>query len=303
MRAKTPEEICSLFTVQPQATLAEFNVDHPDGADCVIVPAMSREDDPAVTEWIRTQAAKGAKVIGVCAGAMVVAAAGLLNGKRATTHWYYLRKLLHRNPGIRYVPNRRFVADQDVITTTGITASMPMSLTMIEAIAGRDKAESVARSLGVTGWDARHASGVFYFNRPFALTVMRNALAIWRRERLGIELTPGIDEVSLALIADCWSRTYRSRVMTFAGTAGAIETRNGARILPDRVTTRWPRERLLPPVGNRRPGEALDQTLDTIAARYGTGTASVVAMQLEYPWRRNPPMTTGSGPTAPPLSQ
>ena len=92
---------------------------------------------------------------------------------------------------------------------------MPMSLTLIEAIAGRDKAEAVARDLGLTSWDARHASGAFTFTRPFALTAIGNTL-VPNKEELGIGLTPGIDEVSLALVADAWSRTYRSRAMTFA---------------------------------------------------------------------------------------
>ena len=112
---------------------------------------------------------------------------------------------------------------------------MPMSLTLIEAIAGRDKAEAVGRDLGLPQWDARHDSGAFQFTRPFALTAIGNTLAFWNREQLGMELTPGVDEVSLALVADAWSRTYRSRAVTFAGTAGALETRNGLRILPDQV--------------------------------------------------------------------
>ena len=122
---------------------------------------MSRDDDPAVLHWIRSQAAKGAIIIGVCAGAKVVGAAGLLDGKRATTHWYYLEELRSKHPTIRYVANRRLVVDRGVATTTGVTASMPMSLTLIEAIAGRERAEAVARDLGLTHWDARHDSGAF----------------------------------------------------------------------------------------------------------------------------------------------
>jgi putative intracellular protease/amidase len=160
---------------------------------------------------------------------------------------------------------------------------MPMSLTLIEAIAGRDKAEAVARDLGVMHWDSRHASDAFKFTRPFALTVIGNTLAFWNREQLGLQLAPGVDEVSLALVADAWSRTYRSRAVTFAGTAGALETRNGLRMLPDQVAASWPAERLLPAIEGRRPAEALDDALRGIASRYGTGTADVVAMQLEYP--------------------
>src|SRR5439155_10553082 len=74
--------------VEPQATVAEFDARHPDGADYVIVPAMSRDDDPEALQWIRSQSAKGAIIIGVCVGAKVVGDAGLLHGKRATTHWY-----------------------------------------------------------------------------------------------------------------------------------------------------------------------------------------------------------------------
>jgi transcriptional regulator GlxA family with amidase domain len=188
-----------------------------------------------------------------------------------------------RHPAIRYAPDRRIVVDQGVATTTGISASMPMSLTLIEAIAGRDKAEAVGRDLGLTRWDARHDSGAFRLTRPFALTAMGNTLAFWNKEQLGIELAPGMDEVSLALVADAWSRTYRSRAVTFAGTAGAIPTRGGLRIQPQQVAANWPADRLLPAVGALPPAKALDQALIAIEARYGMGTADMVAMQLEYP--------------------
>ncbi len=95
--------------IEPQPTLAEFDARHPEGADYVIVPAMSRDDDPAVLQWIRSQAAKDAIVIGVCAGAKVVGAAGLLDGKRATTRWYFLKELRDEHPTIHYVADRRLV--------------------------------------------------------------------------------------------------------------------------------------------------------------------------------------------------
>jgi putative intracellular protease/amidase len=271
------------LNVLPDATLAEFDAKHADGADYVIVPAMSRDDDPVVLEWLRSQSAKGAIVIGVCAGAKVVGASGLLDGKRATTHWYSVGELRDRHPSIRYVADRRFVVDQEVATTTGITASMPMMLTLIEAIAGRAKAEAVAHDLGLTGWDARHASNAFRFTRPFALTAIRNTLAFWDWEQLGLELTPGMDEVSLALVADAWSRTYRSRAVMLSGTAGPVESRGGIRLLPDQVAVSWPVQQLIAGFDRQPPAEALDRTLRNIADRYGTDTTDFVAMQLEYP--------------------
>ena len=94
--------------------------------------------------------------------------------------------------------------------------------------------------------------------------------------------------MSLALVADAWSRTYRSRAVTFAGTADAQQSRNGIRILPDQVAASWPAARLLPVIERAKPADALDNALGGIAARYGTGTADFVAMQLEYPRHRAP---------------
>ena len=284
--APGPVTLFPTLKVEPQATVAEFDAQHPDGADYVIVPAMSRDDDPAALQWIRNQSGKGAIVIGVCAGAKVVGAAGLLHGKRATTHWYSIKELRGRDPTMRYVRDRRLVVDDRVTTTTGITASMPMSLTLIEAIAGRDKARAVGRDIGLVDWDARHQSDEFRFTRPFALTAIRNTAAFWAHERLGIELKPGMDEVALALVTDAWSRTYRSQAVTFARAAGAQQSRNGLRILPDEVATNWPAAQLLPAIDNAKPAEALDSALGGIAARYGTRTTDFVAMQFEYPRHR-----------------
>src|SRR5690606_25877972 len=98
----------------------------------------------------------------------------------------------------------------------------------------------VARDLGLDRWDARHASEAFKLTRRFAMTVLANRMAFWNREELGIRVDPGMDEVSLALVADAWSRTYRSGVATFSSSQEVIETRNGIRVIPDQVGTDWP---------------------------------------------------------------
>jgi len=278
--APGPVMLFPALTVEPQATVAEFDRQYPDGADYVIVPAMSRDDDPIALGWIRRQAENGAIIVSVCAGAKVVAAAGLLDGRRATTHWYYLDEMREKWPGFDYVADRRMVVDRGVATTTGITASMPMMLTLIEAISGRAKAESVARDLGLAVWDARHDSSAFTMTRPFALTALGNLLPFWRHEEIGLPIAQGVDEMSLALIADAWSRTYRSRALTLA--PGVVESRSGIRIVPDRGPAGGG-ELFQPPPGNLPPAPALDDALGKIAGRYGNQTRDFVAMQLEYP--------------------
>ncbi len=279
-----PVRLYPALTVRADATAAQFDRRYPTGADYVIVPAMSHDNDPAVIAWLRHQKAKGAIIIGVCAGAKVVAEAGLLDGRRATTHWYYLNTLLENHPAIDYVANRRWVVDNGIVTTTGITASIPTMLTLIEAIADRKTAQRVGNDLGVTQWSAAHDSQAFRFTRPFALTVIENTLAFWRKEQLALSLHMGIDEVSLALVADAWSRTYRSRVTTFAPDHGAIISRNGMQIMADRTATASDKGTAVPAVEMMHPAVALTSTLAAIDKRYGAPTASVVAMQLEYPW-------------------
>jgi putative intracellular protease/amidase len=271
------------LTVLPDATIASFDAAHPEGADYVVVPAMRPTDDPRVLRWLRAQAARGAIIVAVCAGARVAADAGLLEGRRATTHWFYLRKMLDAHPAIHYVPDRRFVVDRGVATTTGITASMPAMLTLVEAIAGRQKAREVANGLGMERWDARHSSAMFAMNRRFAATVAGNVLAFWKRDELGIALHPGMDEVTLALVADAWSRTYRSRAFAYSDSTGPVSGRGGIRFLPDAVRKDWPAERRIPGFDGLPAATALDRALEGIADRYGMPTSRAVALQLEYP--------------------
>jgi Transcriptional regulator containing an amidase domain and an AraC-type DNA-binding HTH domain len=280
--------------VESEASIAQFDARYPNGADYVIVPAMEPRDDPDVLAWIRKQAYSGAKIIGVCAGATVVAASGLLEGKRAVTHWFYLDDLLKIDPSVSPVGDRRYVVDHNVATTTGISASMPMSLTLIEAIAGRDKATQVAQELGLGFWDARHETDAFKITRPFATTVMANRFAAWDHENWGMELRSGQDEVALALVADAWSRTYRSTVATFSEGGRPVISRNGVHIIPDQpaapvAAARFPELSL----AERPPALLLNDTLEAISRRYGARTAEVVAMQLEYPWRPGPVKRTG----------
>lgn len=281
-----PVRLYPALTVRAQATVAQFDQRNPQGADYVIVPAMSRDDDPTVLAWLRSQREKGATIIGICAGAKVLASAGLLENRRATTHWYYLKTLLRDHKNIRYVPDRRWVVDDGVATTTGITASIPMMLTLIEAIAGRDNAQQAGERLGVQQWHAGHDSRAFQLTRPFALTVMKNTMAFWRREQFILQLEPGMNEAALALVADAWSRTYRSRVTTRSINGNPVVSGNGMPLLADQTGNQQDNDSALPAVDMAHPADTLKQTLEAIAARYGAPTAQVVAMQLEYPWRK-----------------
>jgi transcriptional regulator GlxA family with amidase domain len=275
-----PIRMSPALTIEPQATTSDFDSRFPEGADYVIVPALHRDDSPAVVAWIRSQREKGATVVGICAGAMVLAAAGMLDDRDATVHWYYLDSLREGHPTMRWARDRRYVADRGVVTTTGITASIPVSLALVEAIAGRERAAAVARDLGVASWDARHDSAAFGLDRVAVGTVVRNRGAFWRYETLALPVSAGVDEMALALTADAYSRTYRSRAVPVTADGGPVPTRHGLRVLTDRAA---PSAAVLPALPAEYPARALDTALAGIASRYGPATADFVAVQLEYP--------------------
>lgn len=284
-----PVTLHPALVIRPQATVASFDLRYPDGADYVIVPAMHNEHDPAVLEWITLQRAKGATIVGVCSGARVLSNAGLLRGRAATGHWYDISRLQKQNPDMHYVRDRRYVAESGIVTTTGVSASLPIALALVEAIAGRDSATVVALSLGVTDWGPEHVSAAFQRRFFMYAAIALNASQFWRREQIGVPVADGVDEVALAFTADAWSRTYRSRALAVrdvAANADAIAQANeittlGGLVLiadgPDMTGLRMVALR------NVQPAAALDTALAHIGERYGARTARLVALQLEYP--------------------
>src|SRR5262249_33352381 len=168
------------LTLSPQQTIASFDAHHPDGADYVVAPAVHHSDDHDLVGWIQAQAQHGATIVGVCDGVWVVANAGLLADRSATGHWYSMASLMKKFPTTHWVRDRRWVRDGNVITTTGVTASLPASLALVEEIAGRERATALAHELGLATWDASHQSDRYQLDRSQVTTAAANLLAIWR---------------------------------------------------------------------------------------------------------------------------
>lgn len=265
--------------VEVTQDLASFDQAHPSGADYVIVPAMSDRNNAAITTWLKQQSERGARIIGVCAGALVVANAGLLDRRRFTTHWFYRDELTDNHPDAQYVPHRRYVVEDNVATTTGITASVPTMLALIEAIGGRDKAESLAAEFGVESWTPIHDSSQFGLNFSRGLSFILNKLAFWRSEQRRVDVVEGMDDITLAFTADAWSRTGHIDVL--AAAPAPVKLRSGITLLPDSSA---PEELAsLPLTANLNPMQQLDRTLCEIDAHFGAARSEWVRMELEYP--------------------
>ena len=147
--------------IQPQATIDQFDARFPDGADYVIVPAVVKSNHPALLAWVAAQGAKGGTVVSICDGALVVANSGLMKGHRATAHWATEDYRKEKYPDTRWMKNIRYVADGKIVSSAGISAAIPTSLALVEAIAGYEKTAALAKELGVAEWGTQHNSDVF----------------------------------------------------------------------------------------------------------------------------------------------
>lgn len=264
--------------VEVTQDLASFDQSHPAGADYVIVPAMSDTNDGAILAWLKQQSDLGAHIIGICAGALVVGNAGLLDQRHFTTHWFYLKELRENHPTAMYVPHQRYVIDSNIATTTGITASVPTMLALIESIGGRDKAQALATEIGVVSWTPVHDSSAFGLNFSRGLRYVLNKAAFWRDDQMRVDVVDGMDDISLAFAADAWSRTGHITVQ--AAAPGPVKLRSGITLLPESP----PEDAsLLPLASNLKPMEQLDRTLCAIGSRFGTARQEWVRMELEYP--------------------
>jgi transcriptional regulator GlxA family with amidase domain len=269
-----------------QATLAAFDARYPLGADYVIVPAIYEgESYEPLLAWLRAQAARGATIVGICDGVPTLARAGLLEGKRATTHWRTIDRMERKHPGTRWMRNTRYIAEGKIITTSGVSASIPIAIALVEAIAGRARAEELAKNLGANDWSPRHNSEQFRLTPRAFLTALANKAMFWRHEELGIAVAPGVDEIRVALIADAYHRTRRSPTFTVSSSREPVRTRRGLTVYPDRHEGERAPDRMLSLLEQVPPVQALDQALSDIAAGYGTRTAAFVALTMEYPWK------------------
>jgi hypothetical protein len=183
---------------------------------------------------------------------------------------------------MQWVPDRRYVTDKGVTSSTGITASIPTMLALVEAIAGRDRAAAVAADLGVDEWDARHHSANFELTLEHMKTFVRNTLSFWRREKVGVPVTEGVDELALGLTLDAYSRTQLSSAVPVGPEGGVVRTAHGLVLhtAAGDAKVDW----MVPQLPAMTPATVIDRHLAHIAARYDRPTAGIVSLVMEYPW-------------------
>ncbi|MFH9419569.1 GlxA family transcriptional regulator [Streptomyces sp. NPDC017529] len=141
-----PVRTGSGLTVTPDLALPAAGPPH-----TLLVPGGrgAREPDARLVDWLRLHAPRARRTVSVCTGAFLLAAAGLLDGRRVTTHWSRCAELAAAFPAVRVDPEPIYVRDGDVATSAGVTAGIDLALALVEEDLGRDLALAVARHLVV----------------------------------------------------------------------------------------------------------------------------------------------------------
>ncbi|MEV1019624.1 GlxA family transcriptional regulator [Streptomyces sp. NPDC050264] len=141
-----PVRTSSGLTLVPDHALSDAPAPH-----TVLVPGGqgTRRPDPRLIDWLRENAPHAQRIVSVCTGAILLARAGLLDGRRATTHWAYCDRLARDHPAIDVDPDPIYVRDGNVATSAGVTAGIDLALALVEEDHGRDTALTIARHLVV----------------------------------------------------------------------------------------------------------------------------------------------------------
>ncbi|MFJ9682355.1 GlxA family transcriptional regulator [Streptomyces sp. NPDC101194] len=245
-------------------------LDAVDRADTVVVPNRpdpEAEPDPAVLDAIRRAHARGARLVSFCTGTFTLAAAGVLDGRRATTHWRWADAFTARHPQVRLDPDVLFVDDGRVITAAGSAAALDTGLHIIRSDHGAEIAAAVSRRLVFA---AHRDGGQRQFVEhplPDVPDTSLGPLLAWAEEHLGTGLTV----TGLAARAAVSPATLHRRFRAQLGT-----TPHG-----------WLTERRITLAC--RLMERGEERLDVVARASGLGTATNLRTQL----RRRTGLTPG----------
>ncbi len=238
-------------------------------ADTIVIPAAGEaaEHNEALLEALRRAHRRGARIISVCSGAYVLAAAGLLDGRRASTHWMHSADLARRYPLVKVDPDVLYVDDGDILTSAGTAAGIDLCLYVVRLDYGAEAANIVARRMVVP--PHRDGGQAQFVPQPVtdlpACDPFTETLA-WAIEHLDADLS--VNE--LAVRSAMSPRTFARRFRDSHGTTPHQW------LLRQRVLLA---QRLL---------ETTDLSVDLVATRCGMGTATNLRQHFQRIVRNTP---------------
>jgi transcriptional regulator GlxA family with amidase domain len=193
--------------------------------------------DHELIAWLRRQHSRVKRLASVCTGAFLLAEAGLLDGRRATTHWSWCDRLAREYPGVEVVPDAIYVRDDGLYTSAGVTAGIDLALAMVEEDWGREVALGVARELVVF---LKRPGGQSQFSRHLATLQPAprplRELELWALENLTADLSVEALAARVHMSPRNFARVFRRETGTtpakFVEVARVEEARRRLEITP-----------------------------------------------------------------------
>ncbi|TSB31818.1 hypothetical protein FNJ62_04340 [Streptomyces benahoarensis] len=251
--------------------------------------------DPRLVDWLREHARRAERIVSVCSGALLLAEGGLLDGRRATTHWALCTQMAEEYPKVDVEPDPLFVRDGRIATSAGVTAGIDLALALVEEDHGRDIALSIARYLVVF---LRRPGNQAQFSAQLAVqTARREPLRELQNETL-------LGWLRTASATSAWTTSVCTGSLLL-GAAGPLKGRH--------ATSHWPAWDSLAAYGAVPSGErvvidgklvtaagvsaGIDMGLTLLGKVAGDECAQVVQLRTEYD--PQPPYDAGSPQKAP----
>lgn len=268
----------------PHYDFATFALEFPAGPDAIVIPYFSDHASHAIVAWLREHAGEGVRVLSVCEGARTTAAAGLLRGRTATTHFAAREEIARQYPDTRWIANVRIARDGNVLSTAGVTAAYDGSLALLADLRGSAAAQQAAARLGLL------PPGTAAYKSP-DLNMSDKLTFAWRasdtqQRDLAVRLEPGVDEIQLAAALDVLNRSLAFRAITVAPERRIVRSRYGADLLPREIPEEFTAAETLWLTRDDRTDvdslAAYDRALDQVAESAGAQVARFVAGLIEY---------------------
>jgi len=298
----------------PDYSLEDVDTGSAPAPDLVVIPAVAAPNgnkEAPLREWIIRQADRGAQILSVCAGSELLATTGLLDGRRATSHWSKLSGLQRSRRQVDWVRGQRYIQDGNITTTAGVTSGVFGALRLVEQLAGAAEAQRVGRELAYPGWSLRGPTEIRA--RRWAPRDLAYLLAVvfpWFRPTVGVGLVEGVGELEVAAPFEVYASSFAAGTVPVAAEPSVI-TRHGLRLVATPANAGAPRlDRLVVPGadsaqevdprllgwaadhglnielpnGGQPAGEfSFDAMLRDLAGHCDRVTARVTAESIEYP--------------------
>jgi putative intracellular protease/amidase len=220
--------------LMPTHTFAQVDADPALTPDLVVVPALSKPTgltEAALRAWVTKKHDDGARVFGVCAGALVLAETGMLDGLDATSHWSRISALRKSRKAVHWVTGRRWVEDGSVTTTAAVSSGVPAALHLVAELVGPGEAQRIADLHPELGWSPRNTPVIA--EDHWAVRDVRvglNFVEPWFRPSVGIALRDGVGELDATSAFEVYTQSAAARTVALS-TEDQVRTRHGLVLL------------------------------------------------------------------------